>query len=95
MKNDSLLVFSANDSKKIVTVWGKYLIASERFSWFLSKYSMFNRLWSYGSWDIEDRNIKRLLRQLENTQILYIRGFWHIAIFFFYNNIVHKERKTN
>ena len=31
-KNDSFFVFSANDSKKSVTVWAQYLSASERSS---------------------------------------------------------------
>ena len=46
VKNGSFFVFSADDSKKLVTVLAKDLGAPER-SRVLSENSMVNRLWNY------------------------------------------------
>ena len=40
VKNDSFFVFSARDSKKLVTAWAKYFSATERFYWVLSENDM-------------------------------------------------------
>ena len=71
-KNGSFFLFSANESKKLVTVWAKYLSAPERSYWFLSENGMVNRLWSYRSWVIEGRNIKKTAESAKNTKIMYI-----------------------
>ena len=38
---------------------GKYLRGPERSYWVLPENGMVNRLWSYHSWDIEDKNVKK------------------------------------
>ena len=58
-----LLYFLLMTAKKLVTVWEKDLSAPERFFSFLSENRMVNRLCSYRSRHIEDRNIKKLLSQ--------------------------------
>ena len=44
-------------------VWAKYLSAPERSYWGFSENVMVNRLWSYRLWDIEGRNVKKLMSQ--------------------------------
>ena len=64
-KNDSVFVFSADDIKKLVTVWEKYL------HWVLSENGMFSGPWSYRS-RIEGRNIKKPADWIiQNIEILY------------------------
>ena len=53
-----VFVYSADESKMLVTVWAKYLSISKRSYLVFSENGMVNRLWSYRSWDIVDRNIK-------------------------------------
>ena len=53
------LYFSADDSKKVVTVLAKDLSAPERYHWVFSKNCMVNSLWSYCLPDIGGRNIKK------------------------------------
>ena len=68
------------DSKKLVTVWVKYLeylTALERSYWVFSENGMVNRLWSYRLWDIEGRNIKKLLSQQKKTKSSIFKG-WHL-----------------
>ena len=64
-------VFSANDRKKLVTVWVKYVSVSERCYWVLSENGIVNRLWSYHSCPIECRNIAKTAESTKNTRILY------------------------
>ena len=45
-KNCSFYVFSADDSKKLITAWERYLIAPKRSYWILSENVMFNSFWS-------------------------------------------------
>ena len=49
MPNWLIFVFSAHDSKKLVTVCAKYLNASERSYRVLSENAMVKRLWIYRS----------------------------------------------
>ena len=53
-----VFVYSADESKMLVTVWAKYLSISKRSYLVFSENGMVNRLWSYRSWGIVDRNIK-------------------------------------
>ena len=46
-------------SDKLVTVWAKYSSDPEKSSWLHSKNGMVNKLWSYRSWGIEGRSIKK------------------------------------
>ena len=57
-KMTHVFVYSADESKMLVTVWAKYLSISKRSYLVFSENGMVNRLWSYRSWDIVDRNIK-------------------------------------
>ena len=41
-----IFVFSANDSKKLATVWAKYITSSESSYWVLSENGVVNVLWS-------------------------------------------------
>lgn len=52
-------LFSADDSKTIVTVSTKHLSAPEISSLVLSENVMVNRLLSYHFWDIDGGNIKK------------------------------------
>ena len=63
-------LYSADGSKKSVTGWANYLTAPKRSYWLLSENGMVNRLWSFRSWDIEGRNLKKLLNQ-QKAVILY------------------------
>ena len=47
---------------------GKYLRAPERSCWVLSENGMVNRLWSYHSFDIEDKNVKKPVESGKNKQ---------------------------
>ena len=53
-------------SKTSVTVWANYSSAPKRSYWVLSENGMVNRLWSYRSWDIKDRNIKKTAELVKN-----------------------------
>ena len=70
-------LYSADESK-IVTVWEKYLSAPERFYWVLSEKGMVNRLWSYRLWDIEGKNIKKLLSQQKLPKPCIFNS-WHLV----------------
>ena len=59
VKNGLFFVFSADNSKKSVKVWAKYLSASKKSYWVLSENGMVNRLWSYRSYDIKGRDINK------------------------------------
>ena len=74
VKNGSLFVFYADDSKKLGTVYAKYWIAHEISYYALSENGIFKRFWIYRLWDIENRNIKKLLTQqkIQNPTILRI-----------------------
>ena len=67
-KNVSFFVFFADDNKTLVTVYAKHLSAPERSFWVLSENGMVNWSSSYRSWDIEGRNIKKLLCQQKNNE---------------------------
>ena len=58
-----IFIFSADDSKKIVTVCANYLRATERSYWVFSEQGMINRVWSYRSWVILGRNTQKLVSQ--------------------------------
>lgn len=55
-------LFSADDSKTIVTVSTKHLSAPEISSLVLSENVMVNRLLSYHFWDIDGGNIKKIAK---------------------------------
>ena len=63
-----------DDSQRSVTVWVKYLCATEWSYWFLSKNGMINRIWSDHSWDIERKNIRKTAEPAKNTEIFYFQG---------------------
>ena len=71
VKNGSFFVFSADDSKKVVSFLAKYLSKPEGFYWVLSENGMINMLLNYCSWDIEGRNIKKLLSQQKTPKSLF------------------------
>ena len=73
VKNGYIFLFPADNNKKLVTFLEKYLSAPERFLSFLSENSMINSLCSCRSSNIEDRNIKKLLSQEWNKEILYLQ----------------------
>ena len=52
--------------------------ATERSYCVISEKDMVKRLWSYGLWDIEGRNIKKLLSQHKNTENCIFKD-WHVA----------------
>ena len=68
-------VFSADTSKKLVTVWAKYLNAPERSYWVLSKHGMVDRLWSE---ILRVETSKKLLSQQKNTKSCIFKG-WNLA----------------
>ena len=68
------LYFSADDSKKVVTVLAKDLSALERYHQVFSKTCMVNSLWSYCLPDIGGRNIKKT-DESKNTEILFFQEF--------------------
>ena len=74
LKKCSCFVFFANDSKILV----KHLSAPEGSFWVISENGMANWFWSYCSWVIEGRNIKKLLSQ-QNIMNIYIFKGWYIA----------------
>ena len=64
--NDSFFVFSADDSKKVVSLWAKYLNTSVRSFWTLSEYDVLNGLWIYCSWDVDSRKIRKTAQSAKN-----------------------------
>ena len=77
-KNGSFFVFSAHGSKRIVTVWKKYLKATEGSYWVLSE-NIVNRLWSYSSWDIAGRNIRNTAESTKKILKPFTFKGWHLA----------------
>ena len=77
IKPGSVFVFSANDSKKLVTVWAKYLSVPKRSYRVILENGMVNRLWSFRTWDIEGRYITKLLGQKKKRNCIF-KG-WHLA----------------
>ena len=75
MSHGSFFVFSSDDSKKLVTVWKKYLSTPERCYWGLSENDIINRLWNYCSWEIDGRNIKITSESAKK----YINKGWQLA----------------
>ena len=71
VKNGPFFMFSADDSKKSVTLWAKYLSVPERSYCVLSENDMVNRLWGYRSWDNEGRIIERTAESANITEILW------------------------
>ena len=57
--------------KKLVTVWVKYLSATEKPYRVLSENGMVTRLSGYRSWDIEDG--KKSAESARNTKTLYMQ----------------------
>ena len=66
-------IFSSEQQK--VWVSSKYLTAPERSYSVLLENDISNRFLSYRSWDIEGRNINKLLNQQENSGNLYFEVF--------------------
>ena len=64
--------------QKISHIMGKCLRPPERSYWVLSENGMVNRLWSYHSWDIEDKNVKKSVNQQKNTKTSIFK-VWHCA----------------
>ena len=71
-------VFCADASKKLVTVWAKYLTAPDRSHLVLSKNGMIYRLWSYRSWNIVGRNKKNCRVDKEIPKSCINKG-WNLA----------------
>ena len=67
------LYFSADDSKKVVTVLAKDLSALERY-WVFSKNCMVNSLWSYCLPDIGGRNIKKTDESKKKMKSCFFRS---------------------
>ena len=60
----------ADDSKALVTVQAKDLKSAPKISfWVLSENGMIHRFWSHRLWDVEGRNIKKLLSQQKNETL--------------------------
>ena len=66
-------LFSADESKTLVRVQAKSLSAPQRYYWDFSENEMFNRLWSYHSWNAEGRNIRKTAELVKNIEILYFQ----------------------
>ena len=74
-----IFVFSADESKKSVTLWGKCLRAPERSYGVLTEYGMVNRLWSYHSCDIEDKNVKKPVESAKKNRKTSTFKVWYFA----------------
>ena len=71
-KKGSFFLFSADDSRKSVTVSAEDISEPGRTYWVISENSMVDRLWSYCLSDIDGRNIKKTVELTkECTKILY------------------------
>ena len=53
--------------QKISHIMGKCLRAPERSYWVLSENAMVNRLWSYNSWDIKVKDVKKPVESAKKT----------------------------
>ena len=73
------LLFSADDSKTSVTVWENILSSPERSYWVLSENGIVDRLWSYHSWDIEGKNIKKTNKPAKKTLKSCVFTGWYLA----------------
>ena len=58
----------AHEGKKLVTLWAKYLRTPEKSYSAISDNSTVDRLWSYHSWDIEGRNVKKTAESAKKYQ---------------------------
>ena len=58
---------------------GNCLRAPERSYWVLSENGMVNRLWSYHSWDIEDKNVKKPVESAKKITKTWIFKVSHFA----------------
>ena len=69
-KMGHFLYFLLMTAKKVIAL-AKYLGRPKRF-WVISENGMVNRLWSYRSWDIEGKNMKRTAEPAKMVDIVLI-----------------------